>query len=200
MAARSGTLCSSRNFGVDMTTQKVNPLIDMFKSKVRDMPSIEPAPEPAAPKQFDTTTPASPPENARRFGLGDLPRYGSKLFPILKKIFPHINDRMYGGWLRNIIDDNASLFVCLESGAVLLAQRWNEPMNPRTYVQVVFWCGGEGMEMPLYDEVIRWAANMDASEIRLSGLESEDLVLRLESKVKGREDRVTTILHLTDLA
>lgn len=181
-----------------MTAKKQNPLLEVLMSKNR-LPSIEPAPELAPAKVFDTTTPAAPPQIARRFGLGDLPRYGNAIFPILQKIFPHINDRMYGGWLRNIIDDNASLFICVD-GAVLLAQRWNEPMNPRPYVQVVFWCGSKGLEFPLYEEVIRWTTNMGAGEIRLSGFEDDELIKQLAPRVKGLEDRTTTILHMDDLA
>ena len=96
-------------------TSKFNPLTDTVKPLEKSKQSFDLAPDPEPSQEFDTTTPAIVYRAPRRFTLGDLPRYADGLYPHLKKLFPHINDRMYGGWIRGCINDNSCLFICRKS-------------------------------------------------------------------------------------
>lgn len=131
--------------------------------------SNEVAPEEIKPPEFDTTTPAQP-TKIRRFTLNDLPRYEASLYPHLKKIFPHLHERMYGGWLRGCIQDNTCFFVCGEA-TVALAQIIHDPLDPRPVVEIVFCLGNPHEHRGIVNEIMRWTKDLGAREARY---QSED--------------------------
>lgn len=151
-------------------TAKTNPLLAV--ARTRSAQSLEVAPALVQPQVFDTTTPAVLSGAVRRFSLGDLPKYADEMFVSLHEIFPHINTRMYGGWLRSCIQDNASYFVCLDN-AVMLAQVMHDPMDPRPYVQIVFALGDKADKTALLKDTLRWARMLGAIEARAYDIDLE---------------------------
>lgn len=144
-----------------MNEPAFNPL---YKGKSKQ--STEAAPDPAPAKEFDTTTPVR--VNIRRFTLNDLPRYQASLYPHLKEIFPHLHERMYGGWLQSTMQDNTAFLVCGDA-TVALAKMINDPLDPRPVVQIVF-CLGDPKEFNgMYAEMLRWAKDIGAREARAWG-------------------------------
>lgn len=160
------------------------------------MQSTEVATEVEKVQVFDTETPALTDTTPRRFDLSDLPRYADKLYPILKKIFPHINDRMYGGWLRGCIVDNACHFVTIEGG-VAMAQVINDPLDPRPVVSVTFNLGTKAHWLILYQEMVRWGKDIGAKEIRIRDADIEVLA-KIKGIVGEPEERITHVLYLTE--
>lgn len=151
--------------------------------KPKRFQSVEVAPEPIPAQKFDTVTPAVGRDIVRRFSLDDLPRYADKLFPLLKTKYPHLNDRMYGGWLRGCISDNSCLFICID-GAVLMAHIMHWPMSPDPLVWFAFCFGRmEGREL-LYEHMFTWAAGTGAREVYVEGAD-DDLLTKLKS-VRGQ--------------
>lgn len=182
-----------------MNTKKTNPLLKAYKDKApQARQSVEIAPEPAAKQVFDTTTPASAPMTPRRFMLGDLPRYADKLFPILKQLFPHLTDRVYGGWLRNIINDNSSLLICVDVGAVMFARIAYDAFNPVPYVEMVFNIGSPSeARKVLVQDAVRWGKSIGVKEVRF--LEDyDDLIEGVQGFFGQPEKRKIIVLHLTE--
>lgn len=152
-----------------MAKDKFNPLTDVVKPLVRQ--SFDLAPDPVEAEKLDTTTPAVPPKEPRRFELGDLPRYADALYPKLKQLYPHINDRMYGGWVRGCIQDNACLFLCIDApdgapGAAGMAFVAHDPLDPVPYVNILFVIGEESIRVKFYEKVVKWARDLNAKEVR----------------------------------
>lgn len=144
--------------------------------------STEVAPEPQEAPKFDTTTPAQP-TKIRRFTLNDLPRYQENLYPHLKRIFPHLHERMYGGWLRSCIQDNSAFFVCAEA-TVALAQIIHDPLDPRPVVDIVFCLGDYKEYRGIVDEIMRWTKDIGAREARYVSDNHQSFV-----RSTGRNDR-----------
>ena len=157
-----------------MAKDKFNPLTDTVKSLPRQSFDLAPDPEPYA--VLDSTTPALAPKEPRRFDLNDLPRYADALYPKLKQLYPHIHDRMYGGWVRGCINDNACLFLSIdapngEPGAAGMAFIMHDPLDPVPYVNVLFAIGHEDVRVAIYEKIVKWARELSAKEVRVCGME-----------------------------
>src|SRR5712672_4228096 len=100
------------------------------------------------------------PVTIARFALPDLDVWGVHLMERLLSRFPHLNDRMFIGWLKGCMDSNEFLFI-RSANAVALAMIVRSPLQPTADVQEVFvltrgkGCEDEGLAM--YDEFRRWA-------------------------------------------
>lgn len=161
-------------------TAKTNPLL----AKPLPLQSTEVVREPVLMPALDTTTPAVSATAPRRFSLGDLPRYSDQMFGVLQHVFPHLHDRMYAGWLRGCIQDNASYFICLD-GAVMLSQVAHDPLDPRPYVQIVFTLGSEPEKILLLKDTLRWASSLGAREARghaLAFAKEADVAMRTRTQ------------------
>ena len=145
--------------------------------------SLEPPPAPEPKRVFDTTTPAE--TTVHRFTLNDLPRYADKLYPHLKERFPHLHERMYGSWLRSCITDNATFFVC-GNATVAMAKMVHDPLDPRPMVDVVFCLGDESEFVPIYKEMLRWAKDLGAPEMRAFNADHIARLLKLPNIEKRR--------------
>lgn len=179
-----------------MTEKKFNPLVDTVKPQVRQSFDLAPDPEPAP--VMDTTTPAVAKKEPRRFDLNDLPRYADALYPKLKARYPNVNERMYGGWVRGCINDNACHFVCIdapngEPGAAGMAFLMHDPLDPVPYANILFVIGEESVRIAIYEKIIKWAREANAKEIRLKD-ELTDLAFK---KIReGVSEHVTLVLDL----
>ena len=154
--------------------EKFNPLTDVVKPQVHQ--SFELAPDPVEPEKFDTTTPAVPLKEPRRFDLNDLPRYAEALYPKLKQLYPHVNDRMYGGWLRGCINDNSCLFLAIDApdgakGAACMAFIRHDPLDPVPYVQILFAIGEDAVRLAMYERIAKWGRDMSAKEVRYTTID-----------------------------
>ena len=175
-------------------TGKFNPLADAVVPTPKSRESFDLAPDPVPSAVLDTTTPAVAKKEPRRFTLGDLPRYADALYPRLKQLFPHINDRMYGGWIRGCINDNSCFFVCIDAaqdeGAAGMAFIGHDPLSPVPFVDVLFAIGLEPVRVEMFKKIVKWAGEIGAKEIRL----------RLEDKAFAKvgkvEERVTPVIVL----
>lgn len=168
-------------------SETFNPL---YRAKSKQ--STEAAPPPAEPEKFDTTTPAVN-TVVRRFTLNDMPRYSESLYPVLKGMFPHLHERMYGGWLRSWMEDNATFFIC-GNATVALAQMVNDPLDPRPTVTIKF-CFGEPAEFEaMYREILRWAKDIGARYVRLEAENARDVSKLL--KHPNTEMRTAAIFYM----
>lgn len=180
-----------------MTFNPLKQLAQRKAKKAEDMASlqqsVEPAPEPAPPQEFDTYTPATTDKTPRRFDLGDLPRYGNSLYPYLKKAFPHLHERMYSGWLRGCIQDNSCHFVAID-GTVAMAFVEREAVNPIPFVDIKFVFGLPEDFHIVYEDIVRWGKNLGVSEIRQQQYSTADLATYLPNLTL--EERTVTIIKL----
>ena len=154
--------------------QKFNPLTDTVVVKSHQSFDLAPDLEPA--KELDTTTSAIANQEPRRFDLNDLPYYADRLYPRLKNLFPHINDRMYGGWIRGCINDNACLFLCTDvkegqGGVCGMAFVRHDPLDPVPYVQILFVIGEDAVRLAMYERIAKWGRDMGAKEVRYSTID-----------------------------
>ena len=183
-------------------TKAFNPLERLAQVKRASAPfqqSREPAPEPAPVQVFDTITPAVSPNMPRRFDLGDLPSVAGKLFPYLKESFPHLNEKMYGGWLRGCIQDNNCHFTViegLEGKTVSMAFLEREAVNPIPYVDIKFVFGQPGDLPKAYEDIVKWAESMEVSRIQQDQYATEDLAPLLP-RLK-LEKRIVTLLRMKE--
>lgn len=169
-----------------MAKDKFNPLTDAVKPQVRQ--SFDLAPDPIVEVKLDTTTPAVAPKEPRRFDLNDLPRYADALYPRLKTIYPHINERMYGGWVRGCINDNACLFLCIDAqngapGAAGMAFVMHDPLDPVPYVNVLFVIGEDSVRADIYKKIVKWSRELNAKEVRVSDLTQDVLFKEVNEAV-----------------
>jgi hypothetical protein len=108
------------------------------------------------------------PVTITRFALPDLDVWGVLLMERLMSRFPHLNDRMFIGWLKGCMESNEFLFVRSEH-AVALAQIVRSPLQPMADVQEVFVLmrgkGGEDEGLAMYDEFRHWAERMGARDL-----------------------------------
>jgi hypothetical protein len=180
-----------------------NPLEQLAKRKASKQAvtaprfSTEPAPEPVPDAVFDTTTPAVSTNVPRRFDLGDLPGAGANLYPYLKKAFPHLHERMYGGWLRGCIQDNTCHFTVIDGEAgrtVGMAFMEREAVNPIPYVDIKF-VFGQPVDFPaMYADIVQWAKNLDASRVQQDQYDTDELAGYLPDL--KLEKRLVTVLDL----
>lgn len=150
---------------------KFNPITESVEAP-KSRPSFDLAPDPAPAPEFDTTTPAVAKREPRRFDLGDLPRYADVLYPRLKELYPHINQVMYGGWIRGSIENNSCLFLCIdapddEGGAAGMAFIMHDPLDPVPYVDVLFVLGEESVYLEIHKRILKWAGEVGAKEVRI---------------------------------
>jgi len=149
--------------------------------KTKSRQSFDAPAEPEVAPKLDTVTPAVPLKEPRRFDLNDLPRYADVLYPRLKELFPYINDRMYGGWIRGCISDNACLFLCIDApdgqgGAACMAFIAHDPLNPVPYVDVLFVLGKEEIRVHMYRKIMKWAKELGARQVRVREAGVSDVV------------------------
>jgi len=176
-----------------MSDVAFNPLLAAVKTRQQ---SHEVAPEPIATKKLDTTTPAAPPSRPRRFDLGDLPKYEAELFPLLQQRFPHLNARMYGGWLRGCITDNACCFMCTDNpGGIIMAHMYQKPMNPVPLVEIDFVVGiGSYAAAPtLFAHVLKWASEIGAPTVEFTTMKHLENIKKAQSPYAehvGTESRI----------
>lgn len=108
------------------------------------------------------------PVTIARFALPDLDIWGVYLMERLLSRFPHLNDRMFIGWLKGCMDSNEFLFI-RSANAVALAQIVRSPLQPMADVQEVFVLvrgkGAEAEGLAMYDEFRRWAERMGARDL-----------------------------------
>jgi hypothetical protein len=184
-------------------TGNFNPLTDSVKSASKSRESFDLAPDPTPLPVLDTTTPAVAKKEPRRFTLGDLPRYADALYPKLKEIFPHINDRMYGGWIRGCINDNSCFFVCIDAeqneGAAGMAFIGHDPLSPVPFIDVLFVIGLESVRIDMYKKIVKWAGEVGAKEIR-NRLEDKAFIKLGKSEALATigkfEERITPVIVL----
>lgn len=175
---------------------KFNPLTDTVQAKSHQSFDLAPDPEPAV--KLDTTTPAVAYREPRRFDLNDLPRYAEALLPRLKELYPHVNERMYGGWIRGCINDNACHFVCIDApdgapGAAGMAFVMHDPLDPVPYVNVLFVIGEEAVRVSIYEKIVKWSREVNAKEVRVR----DEVIDPAFKKVKGEVyEHMTFILDL----
>lgn len=171
---------------------KFNPLTDTVKPLLKSKQSFDLAPDPEPVAKLDTTTLAVALKEPRRFTLGDLPRYADALYPRLKDLFPHINDRMYGGWIRGCINDNSCLFICIDAeigeGAAGMAFIGRDPLNPVPFVDVLFVIGADEVRVGIYQKIMTWAKELGAHEVRVRALVADEVL----KKIPGVEPRYVT--------
>ena len=96
----------------------------------------------------------------RRFALPDLSTHGTWLLPRLTPSFPHLNDRFILGWIRNLLYDNANLFLYQDHSVALfqLTSVYSLAPKPEIIERFVFCQDGFQTEGgAFYAEVARWA-------------------------------------------
>lgn len=108
------------------------------------------------------------PVSIARFALPDLDVWGVYLMERLLSRFPHLNDRMFIGWLKGCMESNEFLFI-RSVNAVALAMIVRSPLQPTADVQEVFvltrGSGCEDEALAMYDEFRRWAERMGARDL-----------------------------------
>lgn len=108
------------------------------------------------------------PVTITRFALPDLDAWGVYLMERLLSRFPHLNDRMFIGWLKGCMESNEFLFI-RSANAVALAQIVRSPLQPMADVQEVFvltrGAGATDEGLAMYDEFRRWAERMGARDL-----------------------------------
>ncbi len=96
----------------------------------------------------------------RRFALPDLDTHGAWLLPRLESSFPHLNQRFLLGWIRNLLYDNANLFLYQDHSVALfqLINIYSLAPKPEIIERFVFAQEGYAKEAAeFYAEVARWA-------------------------------------------
>lgn len=140
------------------------------------------------------------PVTVMRFALPDLDVWGVYLMERLRTRFPHLNDRMFVGWLKGCMESNEFLFI-RTANAVALAQIVRSPLQPLADVQEVFVlvrakdCEDEGLAM--YDEFRRWAERMGARDLLVDQFTDvpKDAIQRRLGRLFNR---VLPFIRLTD--
>lgn len=100
------------------------------------------------------------PSTLRRFALPDLDTHGLWLLPRLEAAFPHLNQRFLLGWIRNLLYDNANLFLFQDHSVALfqLTNIYSLAPKPEIIERFVFCQEGFAKEASnFYEEVARWA-------------------------------------------
>ena len=136
----------------------------------------------AALKLDETQTP----NTVRRFALPDLDTHGAWLLPRLLQTYPHLNDRMILGWIRNLLYDNANLFLFQDNSVALfqLTSIYSLAPKPEIIERFVFCKEGHAKEgANFYEEVARWAKSQGVERIRVE--EQSDVPHELIAKAIG---------------
>jgi hypothetical protein len=113
------------------------------------------------------------PNTVRRFALPDLSTHGTWLLPRLTTAFPHLNDRMVLGWIRNLLYDNSNLFLYQDHSVALfqLTSVFSLAPKPEIIERFVFCQDGFQKEgANFYEEVGRWAKSQGVERVRVEEL------------------------------
>ena len=111
-----------------------------------------------------------PVSTVRRFALPDLSTHGAWLLPRLTQAFPHLTDRFILGWIRNLLYDNANLFLFQDHSVALfqLTSVYSLAPKPEIIERFVFCQEGHAKEgANFYEEVLRWAKSQGVERIRV---------------------------------
>ncbi len=96
----------------------------------------------------------------RRFALPDLSTHGTWLLPRLETSFPHLNQRFLLGWIRNLLYDNANLFLYQDHSVALFQLTNIFSLAPKPEIIERFVFCQEGFQKEggaFYAEAARWA-------------------------------------------
>ncbi len=105
----------------------------------------------------------------RRFGMADIEDMGMWLMTRLRERYPHVNDRMFIGWIRGCMESNEFLFIRSENAAGM-AIIDHRPLTSAPIVREVFLLSRNDDLMEaaqLYPHIRQWAESMAASEITI---------------------------------
>jgi hypothetical protein len=106
---------------------------------------------------------------SHRFIPPDFDAIGIWLLSRLRARWTWMAERTAFGWLKGVMDSGDYMFL-RNGGGVILADRTNDPLDPRPKVRVIF-CVSQDGQLPvtvnLYADVKRWALGMGAKEIVL---------------------------------
>ena len=109
-----------------------------------------------------------PTPTLRRFALPDLSTHGTWLLPRLEQSFPHLNQRFILGWIRNLLYDNANLFLYQDHSVALfqLTSVYSLAPKPEIIERFVFCQEGFQKEASnFYEEVGRWAKSQGVEKV-----------------------------------
>ena len=103
-----------------------------------------------------------------RFSTGDLSKHGGWVMKRLLQAFPKQNERSMAGWLREIVNDNSSLFLATDNGVALFQVLSVHSLEHKPWIfeRFVFAKEGyvaEGAEF--YTKAAEWARNMGVEQI-----------------------------------
>lgn len=104
-----------------------------------------------------------PPSNIRRFGVSDLQKHGGWILKRMQQAYPHETDRSLIGWLRNLCNDNGSLFLYQENGVCLfqITKNFTLDLKPMVIERFVFAKEGFANDVAaFYDEAVKWTKSM----------------------------------------
>lgn len=104
----------------------------------------------------------------RRFMLPDLDRCGNWLIPRIMSAYPHLSQRFVIGWIRNILYDNAYLFLYQDNGVALFQMTPVYSLTPPGVVieRFVFMKNDQDKNGgAFYTEALRWAQGLNVKEI-----------------------------------
>jgi hypothetical protein len=138
------------------------------------------------------------PSTLRRFALPDLSTHGPWLLPRLQISFPHLTDRFILGWIRNLLYDNANLFMFQDHSVALfqLTSIYSLASKPEIIERFVFCQDGFQKEgANFYEEVLRWAKSQGVERIRVEELSDvpHDLIKDKLGRVFTQEYRFARV-------
>jgi len=139
-----------------------------------------------------------PNPTVRRFALPDLSAHGPWLLPRLEQSFPHVNQRFILGWIRNLLYDNANLFLYQDHSVALfqLTSIYSLAPKPEIIERFVFCQEGFQKEAAnFYEEVLRWAKPQNVERIRVEELSDvpHDLIKDKIGRVFTQEYRFARV-------
>ena len=134
----------------------------------------------------------------RRFAIADLDTHGHWLVPRLMTTYPHLSQRFIIGWIRNLLFDNAYLFLFQDHGVALFQITPVYSLTPPGVVieRFVFMKEGhqaEGAEF--YAEAFRWAKSLNVKEILVEELSDvpHDMIKDKIGRVFSREQHFVRV-------
>lgn len=123
----------------------------------------------------------SEPQFMWRFGGADLSRHGGWIMRRLLKAYEHQSERSLAGWLRGIVSDNSSLFLCQEHAVALFQVLSVHSLEHKPWVWERFVFAEQGYEKEaaeFYTEAERWAKAQGVEQIVVEQMSdcSHDLI------------------------
>lgn len=135
----------------------------------------------------------------RRFALPDLDTHGYWLLPRLETAFPHLNQRFILGWIRNLLYDNANLFLFQDHGVALfqLTNIYSLAPKPEIIERFVFCEEGHAKEAAeFYAAVTAWAKPQGIEKIWvecMSDVPNELIAKSIGSRIFINEQRFARV-------